>query len=267
MVLSTNRPTTPTGPKTSDRLVWLILLPFTLWPVYYWMSIPLSGLFAFLMFGIDEIGVQIEEPFGILPLEAITNTIELNIRELLAHSFEATALATQPRRAHGAPSAHAFGSTTGGIDEDQEVAAVAATGAAAAAGGAAACDHGTEVTAEVCVEGGGRRKSEAAAGGVAGGSRRSVALLTSASNEAQELVAAALQLQSAKSGACGGLASGGSGGLRGGSGGGGSVGRRPIRVASKTEVEIASGGQPISAATTSPQHSLTSGGLATWLHD
>jgi hypothetical protein len=64
MVLSTNRPTTPTGPKTSDRLVWLILLPFTLWPVYYWMSIPLSGLFAFLMFGIDEIGVQIEEPFG-----------------------------------------------------------------------------------------------------------------------------------------------------------------------------------------------------------
>jgi putative membrane protein len=44
--------------------VWLILLPFTLWAAYSWFSILLSGIFAFLMFGIDEIGVQIEEPFG-----------------------------------------------------------------------------------------------------------------------------------------------------------------------------------------------------------
>lgn len=46
------------------RLVWLILLPFTLWAAYSWFSVLLSGIFAFLMFGIDEIGVQIEEPFG-----------------------------------------------------------------------------------------------------------------------------------------------------------------------------------------------------------
>lgn len=51
-------------PFSTCRLVWLILLPFTLWAAYSWFSVLLSGIFAFLMFGIDEIGVQIEEPFG-----------------------------------------------------------------------------------------------------------------------------------------------------------------------------------------------------------
>lgn len=104
--------------------MWLILLPFTLWAAYSWFSVLLSGIFAFLMFGIDEIGVQIEEPFGwvpptssycvlpvcafcwgfdcfptqqngqhalnrrILPLEAIGATIERNIRELLLRNHE-----------------------------------------------------------------------------------------------------------------------------------------------------------------------------------
>ena len=43
--------------------MWLGILPFTLWAAYKWLSVLLSGLFAFLMFGIDEIGVNIEEPF------------------------------------------------------------------------------------------------------------------------------------------------------------------------------------------------------------
>lgn len=112
-------PLTFCPPAPTGRLVWLILLPFTLWAAYSWWvlhmaawphgagtrnltttsdqgtalcahgliyllaspalrdvrSLPphltacrfaviLSGIFAFLMFGIDEIGVQIEEPFG-----------------------------------------------------------------------------------------------------------------------------------------------------------------------------------------------------------
>ncbi|PSC75458.1 UPF0187 chloroplastic [Micractinium conductrix] len=80
-------------------LVWLILLPFTLWAAYSWFSVLLSGIFAFLMFGIDEIGVQIEEPFGILPLEAISSTIERNIRELLARNDEVVGLVAQAAQA------------------------------------------------------------------------------------------------------------------------------------------------------------------------
>ena len=40
--------------------------------------------------GIEEIGVSVEEPFTILPLEVISRTIEGNVKELLAmHSAEA----------------------------------------------------------------------------------------------------------------------------------------------------------------------------------
>jgi putative membrane protein len=34
-----------------------------------WLSVPISMVVSFLLFGIEEIGVQIEEPFGILALE------------------------------------------------------------------------------------------------------------------------------------------------------------------------------------------------------
>lgn len=63
-------------------MIWLIMMPFTLWAAYSWVSILLSGLFAYLMLGIDEIGVQIEEPFGVLPLGSFCATIERNLREL-----------------------------------------------------------------------------------------------------------------------------------------------------------------------------------------
>ena len=41
--------------------------------------IPVSGLIGFLLLGIDQIAIQIEEPFGILPLEAICDTITRNL--------------------------------------------------------------------------------------------------------------------------------------------------------------------------------------------
>ena len=59
------RPPCPPYRHTSRfLLIWLAMLPFTLWAAYSWTAILLSGIFAFLMLGIDEIGVQIEEPFG-----------------------------------------------------------------------------------------------------------------------------------------------------------------------------------------------------------
>ena len=45
---------------------------------------PVSGLIAFLLLGIEEIGVQIEEPFSILPLEAMCAGAEHDLREGLA---------------------------------------------------------------------------------------------------------------------------------------------------------------------------------------
>lgn len=62
-------------------VIWLTFMPFTLWNACGWGIVPVSTIIAFLLLGIEEIGVQIEEPFGILPLEAMCATIEKNLRE------------------------------------------------------------------------------------------------------------------------------------------------------------------------------------------
>jgi len=57
---------------------FLIFLPFGLWPVMggswnHWATVPASDVIAFFLLGIEEIGIQIEEPFSVLPLEAFCN--------------------------------------------------------------------------------------------------------------------------------------------------------------------------------------------------
>lgn len=45
-------------------IIWLSLLPLGLWDRYHWSMLPMIAFVGFLLLGIDEIGVQIEEPFG-----------------------------------------------------------------------------------------------------------------------------------------------------------------------------------------------------------
>ena len=49
-------------------VIYVTFMPFTLWHACGWGCVPASVIIAFLLLGIEEIGVQIEEPFGILPL-------------------------------------------------------------------------------------------------------------------------------------------------------------------------------------------------------
>eukprot|EP00962_Isochrysis_galbana_P054517 scaffold26103_cov124-Isochrysis_galbana.AAC.1 len=69
---------------------FLIFLPFGLWPIMgdswnHWATVPASDVIAFFLLGIEEIGIQIEEPFSILPLEALCNgAIAATIDELLS---------------------------------------------------------------------------------------------------------------------------------------------------------------------------------------
>ena len=51
-----------------------------------WASVPASALVAFLLLGIEEIGVAIEEPFSILPLENMWADVDSEIRALAAAS-------------------------------------------------------------------------------------------------------------------------------------------------------------------------------------
>jgi hypothetical protein len=52
-------------------LFYITFLPFAFWPLYQWYTLPISAVVAFLLCGVENIGVQIEEPHRVLPLNHI----------------------------------------------------------------------------------------------------------------------------------------------------------------------------------------------------
>jgi ion channel-forming bestrophin family protein len=63
-------------------------VPFALLPALGWYSVVGAGVVAFGMFGIDEIGLEIEDPFGYdpndLPMDAIGELIDADVRQTVA---------------------------------------------------------------------------------------------------------------------------------------------------------------------------------------
>ncbi len=68
-------------------MLYCLLLPFQVVEELMWWTAPAIALVSFTLFGIEAIGVEIENPFGTdpndLPLDAICNTIERNIDDLI----------------------------------------------------------------------------------------------------------------------------------------------------------------------------------------
>lgn len=68
-------------------LLYCLLLPFQVVDELKWYTAPAVALVSFTLFGIEAIGVEIENPFGTdpndLPLDAICNTIQGNITDLI----------------------------------------------------------------------------------------------------------------------------------------------------------------------------------------
>ena len=62
-------------------------LPMALVHYFGWLTVPVAFVVAYILLGIEEIGVEIEEPFGVddndLPLDRFCATIEQNLRALL----------------------------------------------------------------------------------------------------------------------------------------------------------------------------------------
>uniref|UniRef100_A0A7S0S479 Bestrophin homolog n=1 Tax=Chlamydomonas leiostraca TaxID=1034604 RepID=A0A7S0S479_9CHLO len=63
-------------------IIWLCFLPLSLWDDCGWGVLPIEALVSFLLLGIEEIGVQIEEPFRRLPLDDLCADIERDIGAL-----------------------------------------------------------------------------------------------------------------------------------------------------------------------------------------
>jgi predicted membrane chloride channel (bestrophin family) len=59
---------------------WLLLIPFALWEPFGFMwnhfgMLPSMAVLTLLLFGIDELATQMDEPFTILPMQAFCDKI------------------------------------------------------------------------------------------------------------------------------------------------------------------------------------------------
>jgi predicted membrane chloride channel (bestrophin family) len=72
-------------------LIYCLTLPFQLVTELHWLTAPIVSVIIFTVFGIEQIGIEIENPFGHdandLPLENICKTIQINIEELINFSL------------------------------------------------------------------------------------------------------------------------------------------------------------------------------------
>ena len=50
-----------------------------LWRVIGWGIVPVTGLVSLLLMGIEEIAVQIEEPFGVQPVDVMQSIAEADV--------------------------------------------------------------------------------------------------------------------------------------------------------------------------------------------
>jgi len=97
-IVRTPIPLSYTSLTTRFVSLWLLLLPLALSSDIMrgghavWLTIPAVAFIAFLLLGIEEVGVQIEEPFTILPLEVIAETARENIQALIAEQAATSAM-------------------------------------------------------------------------------------------------------------------------------------------------------------------------------
>ena len=70
-------------------LLFIIATPFFMVADYRWAVVPLNVILAVVLFGIDEIATEIEQPFGSdandINLEGLLHKIDTDIATMLAH--------------------------------------------------------------------------------------------------------------------------------------------------------------------------------------
>ena len=69
--------------------LWTMLLPLALVRElgYSFAVVPMSAMVGLFLFGIEEIGVQLEEPFSVLPIEDMVRRVEAHASHMLAHEL------------------------------------------------------------------------------------------------------------------------------------------------------------------------------------
>ncbi|MEW5305971.1 MAG: hypothetical protein WDW36_008479 [Sanguina aurantia] len=81
-IFKTPIPSAYTRHTSRFLLIYLTMVPFLLWPSAKWFTPLVSVIIAFLLLGTENIGVQLEEPFKVLALDAACNGIIANIKDM-----------------------------------------------------------------------------------------------------------------------------------------------------------------------------------------
>ena len=83
-------------------VTYFLLMPWSLVSGLTWWTGPVLAFISFILLGIDEIGAEIEEPFGHdpndLPLDFICNTILRNVESLIANAPSKRHLCNYPKK-------------------------------------------------------------------------------------------------------------------------------------------------------------------------
>lgn len=69
-------------------LWWLTGFPFAAWSSYGWFTPCVTAVVTFLLLGVENIGIQIEEPFEVLPIESITAACVASVHEIMERHME-----------------------------------------------------------------------------------------------------------------------------------------------------------------------------------
>ena len=69
-----------------------------LWPVLGWSMIPVVFVITWLMLGVDECGVQLEEPFCILPAQPLCEMVEEEICNMAEQALAANDFKPAPKK-------------------------------------------------------------------------------------------------------------------------------------------------------------------------
>lgn len=64
-------------------ILWLSLLPFALWPVYGWATPGIIAVCSFLLLGIENIGIQMEDPFAVLAMERMCGVCKADVIDMM----------------------------------------------------------------------------------------------------------------------------------------------------------------------------------------
>ena len=82
-IFRTPIPIAYTRHTTRFLIVWLTVLPYALWAKFFWTTLFVAPIIGVLLLGINEIGIDVEEPFSLLPLEAFVERCCRDCKQLV----------------------------------------------------------------------------------------------------------------------------------------------------------------------------------------